>query len=52
MRGIPSVAIASVGLDDLLVSVAHTERDTLDVVDPRILADVAAFVADWVAHRR
>jgi len=50
MRGIPSVAITSTGLDDLLASVAHTERDTLDVVDPRILADVALFVADWVAR--
>jgi aminopeptidase YwaD len=51
MRGIPSLAIASAGLDDLLMSVAHTERDTLDIVDARILADVAAFVADWVAGR-
>jgi aminopeptidase YwaD len=50
MRGIPSVAIASAGLDDLLASVAHTEHDTLDVVDVRILADVAGFVAEWVAR--
>jgi len=48
MRGIPSVAIASAGLHDLLASIAHTERDTLEIVDPAILADVARFVADWV----
>jgi hypothetical protein len=42
------VAIASAGLHDLLASIAHTERDTLEIVDPAILAGVAAFVADWV----
>jgi aminopeptidase YwaD len=49
MRGIPSLAITSDGVHDLLVEVAHTDRDTVDVVDPAILAEVASFVRDWLA---
>lgn len=49
MQGIPSVAITSEHVHDLLRAVAHTPTDTLDRVDPAVLADVAAFVGDWVA---
>lgn len=49
MRGIPSLAITSDGVHDLLVDVAHTDRDTLDVVDPAILAGVASFIREWLA---
>ncbi len=48
MQGIPSLAITSEGVHELLVDLAHTERDTLEVVDAGILVEVAGFVADWV----
>jgi aminopeptidase YwaD len=49
MRGVPSLAITSDGVHELLRDVAHTERDTLEVVDPAILVDVAGFVTSWLA---
>ena len=48
MRGIPSLAITSAGDRDRLGRISHTDRDTRAVVDPVVLADVAAFVADWI----
>lgn len=41
MRGIPAVAITSSRVHDLLGTIAHTERDTLEVVDVAVLADLA-----------
>jgi aminopeptidase YwaD len=48
MRGIPSLAITSAGVHQLLTSVAHTERDTPRMVDPAILAGVAGFLEAWL----
>lgn len=48
LRGIPSLAITSAGVHDLLATVAHTAADTLDIVDPHVLADVAGFVEEWL----
>jgi aminopeptidase YwaD len=52
MRGIPSLAITSEGIHDLLADIAHTDRDTLEMVDPAVLADVAGFIASWIAQAR
>jgi aminopeptidase YwaD len=49
MRGIPSLAITSSGAHETLTNVIHTDRDTPRMVDPAILADVAEFLADWLA---
>lgn len=48
MRGIPSLAITSDDLHGLLADVAHTERDTLDIVDPVLLAGVVDFIDSWL----
>jgi hypothetical protein len=48
MRGVPSLAITSARPEDGLLEIVHTARDTLDIVDPAILADVAAFLERWL----
>lgn len=49
IHGIPSVAITSVDAHETLNEIIHTERDTIRLVDPGILAHVAVFLADWLA---
>jgi aminopeptidase YwaD len=48
MRGIPSLALTSARPEDGLLEIVHTARDTLEVVDPAILAEVAAFLERWL----
>lgn len=48
MQGIPSLAITSENVHDLLQTLAHTVDDSFDKVDPLILSDVARFVAAWL----
>jgi aminopeptidase YwaD len=48
MRGVPSVAVTSEHVHDLLRDVAHTDRDTLEVVDVGVLADLADSLPDLV----
>jgi aminopeptidase YwaD len=43
-RGIPSLAITSDGVHELLLTLAHTAEDTVDKVDPTVLADVTDFL--------
>lgn len=49
MQGIPAIAITSAGVHELLRTLAHTSRDTVDVVDVAVLADIAASLDDLVA---
>ena len=48
MRGIPSLAITSENVHELLPEIIHTERDGVRAVDPTILARVAVFLDDWL----
>ena len=48
MQGIPSLAVTSQGVHDLLATVAHTEADTLELVDPERLTDVAEALLEWL----
>ena len=50
-RGIPAVAITSAGAHEL-ANVIHTERDTVRMVDPAILTDVAIFLRAWLDAAR
>ena len=45
-HGRPTVALTSTSFRELCATVTHTERDTLDLVDPSLVADAAVFVAD------
>lgn len=47
-HGRPAVALTSTSFRELCRTVTHTERDTLDLVDPAEVARVAEFVADLV----
>lgn len=49
MQGIPAIAVTSVGAHQLAVDIAHTPRDTLDMVDPAAVANVAAALDSLVA---
>ncbi len=48
MHGRPAVALTSTTFRELCATVTHTERDTLDVVDPERVAAAARFVADVI----
>jgi aminopeptidase YwaD len=48
MRGVPAVAITSTGLNDIAATVAHTPADTPGLVDPQLVVDVAAFIAEVI----
>jgi aminopeptidase YwaD len=45
MRGIPAVAVTSAGVHEVMSTIAHTPKDTVEVVDVEVLADVAVTVA-------
>ena len=48
MRGIPSLAMTSAEVHELLADVIHTERDTARTVDPLVLTRVAVFLHEWL----
>lgn len=48
VNGRPAVAVTSSGLMELCATVTHTTGDTLDLVDPEKVADVARFYADVI----
>lgn len=45
MRGVPAMAITSNALYDVAQTIAHTDRDTPELVDPALVDETAAFVA-------
>ncbi len=47
-HGRPAVAMTSTDFRRLCETVTHTDKDTLELVDPAIVADAAEFVADLV----
>lgn len=49
LQGIPAIAVTSVGAQQLAADIAHTPRDTLDMVDPTTVANVAAALDSLVA---
>jgi aminopeptidase YwaD len=51
MRDVPALAVRSAGVHDLLGDVAHTDRDTLQMVDVSVLRDLAATLDDLVRLR-
>lgn len=44
----PAAAVTSAGFAELCETVTHTTRDTVELVDPAIVADVARFYADVI----
>jgi aminopeptidase YwaD len=50
MRGVPAVAVTSERVHDLLATIAHTEADSLDVVDLDRLARVASDLPELVSE--
>ncbi len=47
-HGRPTIALTSASFRELCATVTHTERDTLDLVDPAEVVRVAEFVADLI----
>lgn len=45
MRGIPAIAITSAGVHEAMQRIAHTSKDTVEVVDVEVLVAVAETVA-------
>ncbi|TLM91620.1 MAG: M28 family peptidase, partial [Actinobacteria bacterium] len=50
MNGVPAIAFTSENFMEVLATTTHTERDTPDLVDPEIVADVARFMADVIGR--
>lgn len=48
MRGVPAIAITSSGLAEIASTVAHTKRDTPELVDPELVEKAAAFIAELI----
>ena len=47
-HGRPTVALTSTSFRELCATVTHTEKDTLELVDPGEVVRVAEFLADLV----
>ena len=47
-HGRPTVALTSTSFRELCATVTHTDKDTLELVDPALVVDAAEFVADLV----
>ena len=47
-HGRPAIALTSTSFRELSASVTHTQRDTLELADPALVAGAAEFVADLV----
>ena len=47
-HGRPAIAMTSTSFRELCATVTHTESDTLELVDPELVAAAAEFVADLV----
>lgn len=48
LYGRPAVAVASSDITGFMAAYAHSERDTLDLADSAIIADIARFLRDIV----
>ena len=48
--GSPAIAMASSGMSEFMAEYAHSERDTIDLVDYELVAAAAAFVSDLVTE--
>jgi aminopeptidase YwaD len=46
--GRPAMAIASSGIGEFMANYAHSERDTIELADPALLAEAARFIGDLV----
>ena len=49
LNGRPAAAVTSEGFAELCANVTHTSLDTLDLVDPEKVAEIARFYADVIA---
>lgn len=47
--GRPAIAIASSDIAGFMAAAAHSERDTIELADPLLLADIARFLHDVIA---
>ncbi len=50
LNGRPAVAVTSNGFAELCASVTHTPADSLDLVDPTKVAEIARFYADVIGR--
>lgn len=50
--GRPAIAVASTDMYAFMEQYAHTERDVLELADPALIAETAAFIAEVVATLR
>jgi aminopeptidase YwaD len=48
MNGVPAIAIASSEMRAFMREYAHTERDTIDLADPGLVADAAHFISESI----
>ncbi len=50
MQGVPSIALTSGGVQEIIDSIIHTPADTLDIVDEHLLAAAVDFLAELLTQ--
>ena len=48
-QGVPAIALTTAGFSDIWADIAHTEKDTIDIVDCEKLADAAEFIHELLS---
>jgi len=48
LYGVPALALASSGMREFMSACAHTERDTVELVDVQLIVGAAEFLNDVV----
>ena len=48
MNGVPAAALTTTGFMQMETGIAHTSRDTIDKINPQLLAETAQFLFDLV----
>ena len=47
-NGVPAAALTTTNFVDVWKRIAHTEKDTSDIVDPALLVEAARFIHAWI----
>jgi aminopeptidase YwaD len=47
-KGVPAAALTTTEFVDVWKRIAHTQKDTIDLVDPALLAGAARFIFTWI----
>ena len=47
-NGVPAAALTTANFVEVWKQIAHTEKDSIDIVDPALLVEAACFIRAWI----